>query len=294
MSILESPEKQLRKLVYKDFMKNKVGNNADRKTANQIFKMKETELTKQYLEEHPKIAQSYERIKRTRKRLAIAGAVATLAIGGSGIYTLAGHKEVPKENTKAIEQTDDTYQEEIEEVDVTKEDFEAFYEELDKENNDEIRNQKIRDFAEKVVVAGYNGQNPEEAIGEEDFYWTAVDQQVGIQRDKLGNITSYQLAANEENKQETMQKQYYEFKINGMVVARYDTEGVEIKSDIKNDTYFQQVIPLVKATESLQKEYASKYAGEQDREKKRDAFEKAAENLIEIEEQTMENETERE
>ena len=294
MSILESPEKQLRKLVYKDFMKNKVGNNADRKTANQIFKMKETELTNQYLEEHPKIAQSYERIKRTRKWLAIAGAVATLAIGGSGIYTLAGHKEVPKENTKAIEQTEDTYQEEIEEVDVTKEDFEAFYEELDKENNDEIRNQKIRDFAEKVVVAGYNDQNPEEAIGEEDFYWTAVDQQVGIQRDKLGNITSYQLAANEENKQETMQKQYYEFKINGMVVARYDTEGVEIKSDIKNDTYFQQVIPLVKVTESLQKEYASKYAGEQDREKKRDAFEKAAENLIEIEEQTMENETERE
>ena len=294
MSILESPEKQLRKLVHKDFMNNKVGNNADRKTANQIFKMKETELTEQYLNEHPKIAQSYERIKRTRKRLAIAGAVATLAIGGSGIYALAGHKEVPKENTKAIEQTEDTYQEEIEEVDVTKEDFEAFYEELDKENNDEIRNQKIRDFAEKIVVAGYNDQNPEEAIGEGDFYWTAVNKQVEVQRDRLGNITNYQVAAKEESQPETMQKQYYEFKINGVVVARYDAEGVEIKSDIENDTYFQQVVPLVKEAENLQNEYASQFAGEQDRAKRREKKEKAAENLIEIDEQTMENETERE
>ncbi len=293
MSILESPEKQLRKLVYKDFI-NKAGSSADRKTANQIFKMKETELTKQYLKEHPNIAQSYERIKRTRKRMAIAGVVATLAIGGSGIYSLAGHKEIPKENTKTIEQTENTSSERIEEVNVTKEDFEAFYEELDKENNDEIRNQNIRDFAEKVVVAGYNKQNPEEAIGEGDFYWTAVNKQVEVQRDRLGNITNYQVAAKEEAQPETMQKQYYEFKINGVVVARYDAEGVEIKSDIENDKYFQQVVPLVKEAENLQQEYASQYAGEQDREKKRESFEKAAENLIEINEQTMENETERE
>lgn len=290
MSILESPEKQLRRLVYKDFMRNAVGMN--REVSQQIFEMREKELTKRYLKEHPQIANKYKRIKQMRTRIAIGGVVATLAIGGSSIYSLAGHKEVQRQNPEAVEQTEENYKEPVEEVTVVKEDFEAFYKELDKENNDEKRNQNIRDFAEKVVVAGYNEQNPENTIGEGDFYWTAVTGQVGIQRDKLGNITNYQLSAKEENKRETMQKQYYEFRINGNIVARYDTEGVEIKSDIINDTYFQKVVPLVKATENLQKEYASQYAGEQDKEKKRQAFEKTAGNLIQIEEQTKENERE--
>ena len=293
MSILESPEKQLKKLVYKDYIRRTVGINSNQEVAKQMFKMQEKELTKEYLKKHPKTAKKCESIKQLRKRLTIAGTVATLAIGGGGIYTLAGHKEMPKQNEKMIEQEENSYLQNIEEVTVSQEDFETFYEEIDKENREDVRNEKIRDFAEKVVVAGYNKQNPEETIGEEDFCWTAVKGEIGIRRDKLGNITSYQLGAKEQNKQETMQKQYYEFKINGYVVARYDAEGVEIKSDIENDTYFQKVIPLVKEAENLQKEYASQYAGEQDRENKREAFEKAAGSIIEMEEQSMEQEIQR-
>lgn len=218
-------------------------------------------IKKDFLKNHPDINEEYKQIKSKYKKIAIAAAVGTLAVGTLGA-TL--HYTGQKPNEKEPETIENPVQDSVEkpvEDPVKGENEEqemSFFDIIEDMKDTESRNAYIHKNTKDVIVEAYNAQNPENTITADDLQILILDENVLEKKDRLGNVT-YERVAQDKIYEPEIAKSLvklggiYVFKINGETVATYDNNGNKLKDDtIKEEqNFFQGTVDFVKQSEKL-------------------------------------------
>lgn len=291
MSKLKSIDKQLEEMSMKWYIKEYYGDqiraNNTREFRSKVIKhinnsVSKSDIIKEYLEEHPKVKKQYINKKRrmTRIKFLIGAGVLTAAVG-VGAYTVSKHKQAPEPEKQAIEYT--LY----EEPEIEENEYEKFFEEVRGIKNTENRDEEIVKFTKQKIVEAYNMQNPNNPITVDSLQYLELNEYVIAHIDARGYDVSYdrisQTLQHERKENEVLkQMTIYDFRIDGKTVAVYNKQGDEVKdTSIENkEPFFKETVDLLDKTPKLQGAYKYRNS-EYDISRLEDNYEKAAEKLIE-------------
>ena len=153
---------------------------------------------------------------------------------------------------------EEVIEEGIEEI--KKDDYDRFFEEAREIYNTEKRDKFITNQTKQIIVEAYNKEHSENPITAERLETYDYNPYVLNRTDRLRNCT-YEKHPEDKtyiktDTEETVQKQIYEFRIDGKTVAAfYDGGSLLIDNSIEQDMWFQQMIPLMQESENLKDIY---------------------------------------
>lgn len=263
MSKLVGLNKQLENLAMKWYIKNnyaeQLRNVSKEDRAKLIKDIKENinkkDVVKQYLQANPKMKQQYESKKRKINKIKTMAGLGILVVGATaGAFTYNHSNQNNIENQKQeVEYDYEETQKELEELSKDRE-YSEFFEEVKEINNTEKRDEKIVQFTKQKMVEAYNKENAENPIKEEQLQYLHLDENVLINKDKFGNVVSYERVSQREridlNENQELNKipgGINVYTIDGKTVAVYNNDGQEVKDNsIENkEEFFKKTLNLV-------------------------------------------------
>lgn len=296
MSKLVGLDKQLENLAMKWYIKNNYAEqlrNVSKEDRTKLIKdIKENtnkkDVVKQYLQANPKMKQQYEFKKKKINKIKTMAGLGILVVGataGTLTYNHLNQSNIENQNQEAEYDYEET-QKELEELSKDRE-YSEFFEEVKEINNTEKRDEKIVEFTKQKIVEAYNKENAEKPIKEEQLEYLHLDENVLVNKDKFGNVVSYERVSQRERIDVKENQELTKisgginvYTIDGKTVAVYNNEGQEVKDNsIQNkEEFFKKTLNLVGQMRKFQDIYKYR-SNETDIKKAEDNYKAEAEKL---------------